>query len=106
MKFFDNILLYFIIAIVAVKILYTYLTPFSRTITIKSKNDFAGRRLIKNLVEDKDGNIYEVSNSLLHLQFTSAELWNRLEVGKTYTVKGYGLRVPFLGWYPDIISIA
>jgi hypothetical protein len=102
---FDNFLVYFVIAVVAVKVFYTYLTPFSRTITIKNKGDYAGRRFMKNLVEDKDGNIYEVSNSLLHLHFTAPELWNRLEIGKTYTVKGYGIRVPFLGLYPDIISI-
>lgn len=102
MKFFDNILVYFVIAILAIKILYTYLTPFSRSITIKAKNDYAGRRFMKNLVEDKDGNIYEVANSFFHLHFTAAELWSNIEVGKTYTVRGYGLRIPFLGWYPII----
>jgi hypothetical protein len=104
MKFFDNFLIYFLIALVAVNVFYTYLTPFSRTITIKGKNDYAGRRFIKNLVEDQQGNIYEIANSLLYLHFTAPELWNSLEVGKTYTVKGYGLRVPFLGWYPTIIG--
>jgi hypothetical protein len=105
MKFFDNFLLYFVIAIIAGTILYTYLTPFTRTITIKNKGDYAGRRFMKNLVEDKDGNIYEVNNSVLYLHFTAAELWNNIEIGKSYTVKGYGLRVPILGWYPRIIRI-
>lgn len=105
MKFLNNILVYFVIAILAVNILYTYLTPFSRTIIIKAKNDYAGRRFLKNLVEDKDGNIYEVRNSPLYLHFTAPELLYRLEVGKSYVVKGYGMRVPFLGWYPTIIGI-
>jgi hypothetical protein len=70
-----------------------------------NKGDYAGRRFMKNLVEDKDGNIYEVNNSLLYLHFTAAELWNNIEIGKSYTVKGYGLRIPILGWYPISLSL-
>jgi hypothetical protein len=36
--------------------------------------------------------------------FTSAELYSSLNDNQRYTIKGYGLRIPFLGFYPMIIK--
>jgi hypothetical protein len=36
--------------------------------------------------------------------FTSAELYSSLKDNQTYTIKGYGLRIPFIGFYPIIIK--
>ena len=36
--------------------------------------------------------------------FTSAELYSSLKDNQRYTIKGYGLRIPFLGFYPMIIK--
>jgi hypothetical protein len=31
-------------------------------------------------------------------------LFNEIDVGKTYKIQGYGIRVPILGWFPNIVS--
>jgi hypothetical protein len=75
------------------------------TITVKQKNEYSSGRYIRNTFTDENGIIYEVGNSLPYLHFTSAEIWNKLEVNKKYAVTGYGLRIAFLGFYPNVISI-
>lgn len=103
------IYLYILLAFIIITCLYVWLTPFSRTITIKEKYNFAsgaGRSLsMKNTVMDSEGRVYAISNSFPLLHFTSAEVMMKIENGKTYTVKGYGWRIPILGMYPNIVRI-
>ena len=100
---------FLILLYILISIIYVYSTQFVKTITISEKYNIAsgaGKGLIiNNSVMDEKDNVYKVSNSLYMLHFTSAELMMKIEKGKTYTVKGYGWRVPFLGWYPNIVSI-
>jgi hypothetical protein len=100
---------FLIVLYLLISIIYVYSTQFEKTITISEKYNIAsgaGKGLtINNSVMDEKYNVYKVSNSLYMLHFTSAELMMKIEKGKTYTVKGYGWRVPILGWYPNIVSI-
>ena len=90
---------------VLVRCIYVYSTPFSRTITIKQKNDYSRGRTISNTIADVTGEVYEVANSYPVLHFTASENWSTLEVGKTYKVTGNGIRVPILSLYPNIVTI-
>ena len=58
----------------------------------------------KYMIEDTDLNLYKVINVNWKLDFNEAEDWNRMEVGKTYKVNGYGKRMSFVGKYPSIYS--
>jgi hypothetical protein len=49
--------------------------------------------------------VYKVRNVLFLLQFRAAEVKAALKVGETYTVRGYGIRVPILGLYPTIYAV-
>ena len=86
--------------------IYIYATRFEKTITVSEKYQYAsggGRRLtINNSVQDQQGNVYRVSNQLLLLHFTAAEVLMNIRVGASYTVRGYGIRIPALGLYPVI----
>jgi len=88
-------------------IIYYHFTKFTKTITIKSKytsmktGKYGGTRY---MIEDSDTNLYKVINVSWKFEFDEAEDWNRLEVGKTYKVNGYGKRISFMGLYPGIYS--
>ena len=90
-----------------IDIIYYQFTKFTKTITIKSKyNAMKSGRYggTKYMIEDTDLNLYTVVNVSWKLDFNKAEDWNRMEVGKTYKVNGYGKRMAFAGIYPSIHS--
>lgn len=103
-----NIYHYMIISVLVwllIQLIYLLFTKFERVIVVKSKEGYGARHGSRDqLVTDESGQVYIVSNALLLLHFTSAELFNNLEVGKRYTIKGYGLRIPVLGMFPNITS--
>jgi hypothetical protein len=86
-------------------VLYVYFFPFERTITIKEKSEYASGKVIYNTVFDTKGRIYQVANAWPLLHFRSAEVFMTLEKGKTYKARGYGVRVSFLGLFPNIIGV-
>ena len=94
-----------ILSVVLIQFIYVYVTPFTKTIMIKQKNAYSTGKYMRNTVVDENGSIYTVTSSLPVLHFTAAEVWNSIEVGKTYTAKGNGIRVPILSLYPNIVSI-
>mgnify|MGYP006988307261 FL=1 len=104
----NNVMLLIVIAIVLpilIRFIYVYSTPFSRTITIKQKNEYSRGRTFSNTVADVTGEVYEVANSYPVLHFTASENWSTLEVGKSYKVTGNGIRIPILSLYPNIVTI-
>lgn len=99
---------FFIIAVILITInaLYVFSTQFTKRITVKKKYTYGSRRARgSQQISDNDNNIYTVTNSFLMFHFTSAELFNKLDKGRTYDVSGYGVRIPFLGMFPNITSI-
>lgn len=84
-------------------------TRFERKITIESNTTFGaggGRSVsVSNMVSDKQGRVYKVRNVPLLLQFRAAEVQAALKAGETYTVRGYGIRVPIIGMYPTIYAV-
>jgi hypothetical protein len=103
--FYKYILIFFIISIIF-QILLIIFTRFERVITINQNLTYGsggGRSVsVNNMISDKEGRVYRVRNVLLLLHFTAAEVQAILEEGQTFKVKGYGLRIPFLGMYPTI----
>lgn len=101
------IFIIFIVITLLFNIIYYNFTKFTKTITIKSK--YTSMKTGKYggtiyMIEDSDTNLYKVINVNWKFEFDEAEDWNRLEVGKTYKVNGYGKRISFLGLYPGIYS--
>ena len=101
-----NIFYYFILFLfcyIIFELLYSRITYFEKTITIKQKNSFNQGRYGKNIIEDENGNIYIISNSLYFLFFQSIKLYTDIQIGIKYKIKGYGYKLPSLGLYPQII---
>ena len=56
------------------------------------------------LVTDENDNVYIVSNSIYYLFFNSLELYTSLQNNQKYIIKGFGLRIPILGFFPHILK--
>lgn len=99
-------IVWFFIFLYAVKAIYIFFTRFEKQITIDENMSYGGRKgYMRNLVSDKENNIYAVHNEPLLLHWRSAEVLAELNPGKTYRVKGYGKRIPFLAFYPVITHV-
>lgn len=99
-----NMIIFFVVILLMV-VIYSYSTQFTKKITIKNLTYFrSSSKNSHNLISDENNNIYEISNSIWYMFFTSAELYSSLKDNETYIIKGYGLRIPLLGFYPIIIK--
>lgn len=84
-------------------IIYVYSTKFKKTITVDEKHTYGSNNAKGNQsISDTNNNIYILKNSIYVLHWTSVEVFNKLDNGKTYEIEGYGIRVPFLGLFPNI----
>jgi len=93
-----------LIILTFIQVIYVYLTPFERTITITQKHEYSTGKYMNNTVLDSQGRVYQVSASWPLLHFKAPEVWLSLEVGKTYIVRGNGIRIPVLAMYPNIVG--
>lgn len=85
-------------------VLYVYFFPFERTIKIKDKSNYASGKSLFNTISDSQNNVYEVANAWPLLHFRAAEVFSKLESHKTFKIRGYGLRISFIGLFPNIVS--
>lgn len=87
--------------------MYYFATKFEKEIVFKKTfytSRFDNKKLL-SLVSDVDGNVYQIQNVGPILHFTASETNARVEFKKRMRVKGYGLRIPFLGLYPNLIHV-
>jgi hypothetical protein len=74
-----------------------------QTFTVTGKENVKDGKSGKYLVYT-DKTTYEITDSWYHWRWDSSDVYGKLQVGKTYTATLQGYRVPFLSWYPNIIS--
>ena len=82
-----------------------YGTRFEKTITVNRTYTGTRKRDTQYFVESTEGEVFEVESALLLGFFTPAEVWNEMQVGRTYVVQGFGFRVGILRWYPRIVGV-
>lgn len=83
--------------------IFYFATRFEKTITVKDKQNIGQGGRFRNVIIDSEGNVYRTSNTTLLLFFNSYEIFAGIETGKTYKIKGYGIR--FMNELPNIISV-
>lgn len=71
-------------------------------ITVKSKERIAEANDGKYLIFTKD-EVYENTDSLFYWKFNSSDVYNKLEVGETYSCEVFNFRLEFLSMYKNII---
>lgn len=101
-----RVYVWWLIAYLVIFYAYYFITKFEKTINVRQEILLGEPRGALNLVEDKGPNrdLYKVHNNWLLLHFNAAELSALIEEGGVYKIKGYGVRVPFLGLYPCILD--
>ena len=101
---------YALVAYVCIFYLYYFLTRFERVVTINEEfvHEKGSRGMTTYVsassAQEETDIIYVLTNVFLLFSFRSAELVAIIEPKKKYNVTGYGIRVPFLGIYPVILS--
>jgi len=103
--FFQYVIIVLVIYIVFYICLLAF-TRFERKITVDTNTSYGKGNSMSNLVSDKEGRIYRIANVPLMLHFTAAEVQAKLKPGESFTVHGFGVRIPFLGMYPVITYAA
>lgn len=84
----------------------TYGNIQSIEITVKDKYvKRSGSEEDKYLVVDSEGNTYEITDLTFIGKWNSTDLYNKLEIGKTYKIETSGIRNGFLSMYPNINKI-
>lgn len=102
-KYIFTITFILFIIITILNFIYVYSTKFKKTLTVNEKYTYGSNNSKGNqTISDNKGNIYIVKNSLYLWHWTSTELFNKIGKNEKYIVEGYGLRIPFLGFFPNI----
>jgi hypothetical protein len=84
---------------------YALGTKKEANILISKKYKFDRNGFTEFMIIDENGKHYNVNNSLWYWKWNSIEDWHRLKIHKTINVQYYGIRYPFLGLFPNIVSI-
>lgn len=103
----------FLTILFAILVLFTY--PFAYyssgdiiELTVDEKERItsgSGNNISSKFIVYTENEVFENTDSWLFFKFSSADLQNKLEVGKRYQVKVAGWRIPFLSWYRNIVEI-
>tara|TARA_B110000858_G_scaffold196521_2_gene255539 strand:+ start:3219 stop:3584 length:366 start_codon:yes stop_codon:yes gene_type:complete len=86
-------------------IIYVYSTKFKKKIVVDEKHTYGSNNAKgSQSISDSNNNVYILKNSIYVLHWKSVEVFNKLDSGNTYEIEGHGIRLPILGWFPNITS--
>ncbi len=74
--------------------------------TVKRNKKGDDKYLVFTKLSDGSVRVFEDTDSFLELKFNSSDIHGELEIGKTYRIGTYGLRIPVFSWYENIISVS
>ena len=72
---------------------------------IEDDDDFDDQTKISYYLIFTDKEVFKIEDSLIFGQFKSSDVYGMLEIGKTYKFKVFGLRIPLLSTYRNIIGV-
>ena len=91
-----------ILGIIFCGIFNGYLNNKQSEITIRDKYIKRSAKYDIYLVVDEYKNTYKITDLFFKFKFNSTDLYNQLEIGKTYKIKTSGFRIKILSEYPNI----
>lgn len=106
----DVLKIFLVIAVLGVITnIYACTTKFDRVIHVNRVRNLGTNRLntqiMLNLVMDTNGIVYTFYDSPLIGHVKAARNFLRIQEGKSYHVKGYGMRIPIFQYYPNITHV-
>lgn len=105
---FSIIVVIIILGIIGVAIYFEtveYQNEETIEITVKDKYIKRNGDTDLYLVATEEGETYKISDLLFKGKFNSTDLYNQLEIGKTYKVEITGVRIQFFSMYKNINKI-
>jgi len=101
--------LWLIVFLIVINFIYIMNTEFEKEITIKEKyiaTSYSRYSSTPNyFIVASDNKTYNIVNLWWKGEFDNSDDYAKLNVGETYHVKGYGMRVPLLSMYYNIYSV-
>lgn len=98
-----------VIVMVCVIMFFPHFFRNTYIVTIANKRiirrDNINKYLIYAQMEDGNIRVIENTNSLLEFKFDSEDVYLGLRINKKYEVKTYGLEIPLLSSYQNIIKV-
>lgn len=99
-----------LLIIVIVVLLITYpvayaFTSGEETIIVKDKWVKYHGNDAKYLVSSEDGQVFEISDSIVRWRFDSSNLYADIDVGNSYDIKIQGWRFSLLSDYKNILEV-
>jgi hypothetical protein len=83
---------------------YAYGTKSTDVIKVSNSYMYTQNGYTQFMIIDKSGKHYNVNNSFWYWKWNSIEDWHKINTADVIHVKYYGLRIPFLGMFPNIVS--
>lgn len=74
-------------------------------ITVKEKYIKNYNKSSKYIIVDDKREAYQITDLLFKGKFNSTDIYNSLDIGKTYKIETSGKRIPFLSIYKNINKI-
>ena len=102
--YFGIIALLIIIPIIINLVLF-HTNQFEKEIVVTEKYTRYRKKESNYNIVDDNGIIYKIDNVWFKGDFNRAEEYAKIKENKKYTVKGYGVRLPFLDMYHKIYDV-
>jgi len=84
---------------------YAISTKKEADIIVYKKYKFDRNGFTEFMIIDDHGNHYNVNNSFWYWKWNSIEDWHKLKTYNTIHIRYYGIRLPLLGLFPNIVAI-
>lgn len=83
---------------------YVISTEKTESIVVSSKYKYVQNGFTNFMIIDDKNNHYNVNNSYWFWKWDSIEDWYNLKIGDKINAQYYGIRIPFLGCFPNIVD--
>ena len=93
-----------ILLYVVLQAVYVYTTQFRKQITVVDRGVVGVGKSVYTTVTDDNGQVYFITNQILLLHLKSMEVAGILKNGSKFEVTGYGMHIPDIGIYQNIVS--
>ena len=99
------LIIFFILVFIFLSLFFNYLNPKSYNIEIKDKFIKNDRKSAKYLVVDTNNTTYEISDLLFIGKFNSTDIYNSIDIGKSYKIYTTGFRIHVFSLYQNINKV-
>ena len=92
------------VTMISCNLFYAVFTREEKEIIVKKKYKFDRSGFTEFMIIDSNDKHYNLNNSLWYWKWDSIEDWHSIKEEQKLNTLTYGLRVPILGIFPNIVS--